>query len=697
MGADHLFPKEFRFGGGLNLVDAPDAIGFTQETRIAENFRLTGQGWVGTRKAALELADISGWTAVAIFPYNLSSGVGGVLLEWDGSARVRLATVDGSGGSHTVIATLPGYESGVSTFPEIVGAVLGRVLFMCDTARQYGLVVYDPNNVLNGREYQSAFNSGSEEPSFGDTIVGAASGATGIVMGIELQAGSWGGGDASGYIRIAEAGKTGTFQAGENIDIQGGTANALTLNGAFGLLQFGLFQPRFDFDSDLAYAIAKPRVVVEHENHLWMFGYGDESEPDRGELARFSYLGIIDDAQGSGDAGAGSPRPGSTSLFDIDDVAPVAPKGSTVVCAASAPGRLSIGTEGPHRFSVIYGTGRDTWRRDQLDNERGGVATRAMVEADGIVYNWSPLGPCFYAGGGQLLDISRKVDPRTEDIDLASLFGVHFPQDNQVRWYHRRRSDTIAGADRWIGYNYLERGWEEDVLGYRVFCAGWLLPAGTEGPAAGPSGLTHEAITAASARALWTPGDTAPGVVTRVYRAPDVGGSPGTYTRVAELGPGAKEFTHVGLDASTKYWTKVEHFRNGQVSAAASTFFTTLAITVVPPPLNVLARAIQLPAEDGGDWMFSVLVSWDPGGVTAGTLRYTAERRIDGGAWSEIVSAEDVLFGWDNGVTLGSLYEYRVKAIDAQDNESAYSSIASVTPQGLPYIGWPDDHWPGAR
>jgi hypothetical protein len=48
-----------------------------------------------------------------------------------------------------------------------------------------------------------------------------------------------------------------------------------------------LFQPTFDFNDDAAFVALKARLVIEHLNHLWVFGYGDEDSPDR--YARCAY------------------------------------------------------------------------------------------------------------------------------------------------------------------------------------------------------------------------------------------------------------------------------------------------------------------------------------------------------------------------------------------------------------------------
>jgi hypothetical protein len=59
------------------------------------------------------------------------------------------------------------------------------------------------------------FTSGSVEPSKGDTLSGATSNVTAVVVMVELTSGTWAGGDAAGNIWIES--QTGTFQS-ENLD-----------------------------------------------------------------------------------------------------------------------------------------------------------------------------------------------------------------------------------------------------------------------------------------------------------------------------------------------------------------------------------------------------------------------------------------------------------------------------------------------
>ena len=75
------------------------------------------------------------------------------------------------------------------------------------------------------------YDSGSTEIEIHDKIRGVTSGAVGIVRAVETTSGTWGGGDAAGYIYFRKV--TGTFQDDENINRVRPTAssNVATING----------------------------------------------------------------------------------------------------------------------------------------------------------------------------------------------------------------------------------------------------------------------------------------------------------------------------------------------------------------------------------------------------------------------------------------------------------------------------------
>lgn len=73
------------------------------------------------------------------------------------------------------------------------------------------------------------FTGGSLEPSVGDTVAGATSGATGILIAEPVvDSGSWAGGDATGHLVISDA--SGTFQAAETLTFN--ASDGATADGA---------------------------------------------------------------------------------------------------------------------------------------------------------------------------------------------------------------------------------------------------------------------------------------------------------------------------------------------------------------------------------------------------------------------------------------------------------------------------------
>lgn len=88
-------------------------------------------------------------------------------------------------------------------------------------------------------------SGGTYEVKPGDTVTGATSAATAIVMGVRLTSGTWAGGDAAGELFVRS--DSGTFQA-ENLDV-GATTNVATIDAALdaaGLFRY-LVGKRFAF------------------------------------------------------------------------------------------------------------------------------------------------------------------------------------------------------------------------------------------------------------------------------------------------------------------------------------------------------------------------------------------------------------------------------------------------------------------
>jgi hypothetical protein len=81
---------------------------------------------------------------------------------------------------------------------------------------------------LHTRDQRLAFDAGSVAPSVGSTVTGSTSHATGLVKSVAVSTGSWGSGNAAGYLVLS--GVSGTFI--NNEPLVGAPAGAATADGA---------------------------------------------------------------------------------------------------------------------------------------------------------------------------------------------------------------------------------------------------------------------------------------------------------------------------------------------------------------------------------------------------------------------------------------------------------------------------------
>jgi|GEM_PF-1188995 len=104
--------------------------------------------------------------------------------------------------THTMEVNLQALDAFGDDNPSEVAELLLGDLIECATARKWDI----------------DFNSGgTEEVELGETITGATSGATGVVDAIDLDSGSWSGGNAAGTFTLRRV--SGTFQNAENLNI----------------------------------------------------------------------------------------------------------------------------------------------------------------------------------------------------------------------------------------------------------------------------------------------------------------------------------------------------------------------------------------------------------------------------------------------------------------------------------------------
>jgi len=338
---------------------------------------------------------------------------------------------------------------------------------------------------------------------------------------------------------------------------------------------------RFEGTQDTG-AAARPRVVAAYNNMLFMAGHGTTHDPYRPETVRFSYLGLDFDPRGRGDAGADSAW---ENLFDTEDYFQVAERGVPVVAMRAAAGRLVICT--PRTAHTLFGYDRDSFQLELLDNQRGCVATNAMVEAAGFVWWWSPLGPVRY--GGNVEDISYKISPVLRETSTAGMFAAHSPLAKEVRFFHQTAPDTRA-----YSFNYEVGQWAEHRFGMRLWSFGavsedWSGPAGELPPVptiAPPRNPRHTNVSQNAATFRWDNGTTETGIVTDIYLRKFTGGSWPSWpsSPTATVAAGVDHYLYGSLDHSTPYQSKCVHRKGTTLFSGESgnAEFTTSA--PAPPP-----------------------------------------------------------------------------------------------------------------
>ena len=125
-------------------------------------------------------------------------------------------------------------------------------------------------------------------------------------------------------------------------------------------------------------------------------------------------------------------------------------------------------------------------------------------------------------------------------------------------------------------------------------------------PLLGPSALIATAISTNQINLLWADNSTTEDGF-EVERAPDSGGSPGSWTQIATLGTSVTNYSDTGLSPDTKYWYRVRAFNaagNSDYSNQASATTPTLCPRlVVGWGVNSYGKATPPP---GLEWVVAV-------------------------------------------------------------------------------------------
>jgi len=140
----------------------------------------------------------------------------------------------------------------------------------------------------------------------------------------------------------------------------------------------------------------------------------------------------------------------------------------------------------------------------------------------------------------------------------------------------------------------------------------------------------------------------------------------GTFTEIAQVGPGVTSFSSTGLNANVKYFFRVRAFNAGGNSAYSAEINV---MSLLKTPTNLTATTVS---------SSQINLAWTD--QTTSESGFKIERKTGAaGTYAEIfTTGVNVTTHSDNGLTASTPYFYRVRAFNAT-NVSAYTNEANAT------------------
>lgn len=414
-----------------------------------------------------------------------------------------------------------------------------------------------------------------------------------------------------------------------------------------------------DFNNDTTEADVKFSIVTNYQFHLWGTGWFQEgASSQRPEIWRFSQPGLVPGTDPAGGA--------TQKEWFSDDWRPLGVRGKKATGVGFASGRMiCFKANSTH---TIFGFDSTSWSTQTLSQTVGAVGPHAVASVeDRACFFWSWNGP-YMTDGINVQYIGKDVQQRV--INMLPATGTdavvtYSPDDGIVYFFVDSNSHHYLGYDtreaRWLEGEYLTGA--AAVL--NVGCA-VSIPYGTATPPAGaPSSLSATALDEDRISLTWSNGDTSLSTETHIHRGTSPGFTVQSSNLVATLGSGATSHIDTALAEQQTYYYKARHFRNGQYSSNSNEDSDK---TWTNPPTNLWLEGIA-----GG---IRVHMTNNSAGANI-----EIQRRVQGGGFSTvhtIVLPGTGATSWDNtGLTCGTLYFYRCRAVEAGETSSTYTGEAN--------------------
>jgi len=271
-----------------------------------------------------------------------------------------------------------------------------------------------------------------------------------------------------------------------------------------------------------------------------------------------------------------------------------------------------------------------------------GKSYHAAAEAD-IVTNDGTS--CFFQN-------NPRVAEEVFAHELGHTLGLGHSQTRDALMYARAHDDN-RGA----------RLHSDDRAAIAELYGNGTAPSPGAGPKA-PTGLTASSVAAASVILQWT--DNAKDEAD--FRVERKVGS-GKFNEILTLEPDATEVTVTNLQPGTIYSFRVRASNASGISTYSNVVkIQTGGALAAPADLAAVARSPQ-----------RVLLTWSD--VTTGETGFRIERSVAGGRFKELVraapaNATQIVL---RGLTPGTTYRFRVRAVGTGSARSPYSAVVTVT------------------
>ncbi|WP_439557742.1 fibronectin type III domain-containing protein [Dyadobacter sp.] len=262
-------------------------------------------------------------------------------------------------------------------------------------------------------------------------------------------------------------------------------------------------------------------------------------------------------------------------------------------------------------------------------------------------------------------EVTFELESATDGIKYTKLADLKF---NTVSYIH----DSLKASTK---YWYRIRA--KNVSGYSAYSnvasATTLTPVITIPKP--PSALVATAVSASQINLGWTDNSSDE---TSFEVESSLDGV--TFGKIADVAANTVIYQHTGLKPATKYWYRVLA-KNSAGKSAYTSIVSAVTFQVVPSAPDSLAGTVISQTQINLNWV-------DLSGNETG---FQVERSTNGTAFTKIADLPANAVSYQNtGLTAGTLYYYRIRAVNAV-GASPYSSVISLRTLNIPVPDRPAD------